>query len=103
MNFKLLLSESRNPSVQIRAIRTWIQINPLEHKTLRRNPSVQIRAIRTVLGRGAEGGGAIVAIPQYRSGQFGRLLPVTSSASWSLRSRNPSVQIRAIRTGRLKT
>ena len=71
---KSYLYESRNPTIQIRAIRTFRFSSPRSPRTESRNPTIQIRAIRTVRRR-----------PELRVAR---------------ESRNPTIQIRAIRTSR---
>ena len=64
--------KSRNPTIQIRAIRTRFLCTGFQATSARRNPTIQIRAIRTrVCCRSCQDSSNGVAIPPYRSGQFG--------------------------------
>jgi hypothetical protein len=117
----------RNPSIQIRAVPTWSAERSMGRQpTWCRNPSIQIRAVPTCPCRQVSRGKSCssqslrtdqgssdwskampspvpaprnVAIPPYRSGQFRRAV-----AQWitfvQARSRNPSIQIRAVPTTR---
>jgi len=115
----------RNPSVQIRAVRTTWATAPttrssfvaipqyrsgqfghnytLPDATL--NVDQKSQSLSTDQGSSDRDAGRIhppiprnVAIPQYRSGQFGHLYDLLAQDGAADKRRNPSVQIRAVRT-----